>query len=72
VRRGLHRIRRLDTKQAWQAHLRETGATLATYCQARNQVSAWAESFASTAEMTAALKKVMTTVARGGTFSLSP
>jgi hypothetical protein len=63
-------VKSLDTKQKWQAHLRATGATLATYCQARNEVSVWVESFASTAEMIAALKKAMNAVAQGRPFVL--
>jgi hypothetical protein len=63
-------VRSLDTKPRWQAHLAATHATLATYCAARNEVSAWAESFASRQAMLTALEQAMTAAAKGATFVL--
>jgi hypothetical protein len=65
-------VRRLDTKQAWQDHLRAPGVTLSTYCQARHEVSAWADSLGGPKQLAPALKAVLGRVADGGAFRLVP
>lgn len=64
-------VRRLDTKTAWQAHLRESGAIRATYCQARNEVQAWVETLGDSKRLAPALRAVLARVARGEAFQLA-
>jgi hypothetical protein len=61
-------IERLDTKDAWQAHLRSTGTIRATYCEARNRVLGWTDSFANAEQRMAGLKSILESARRGGHF----
>ncbi len=59
----------LDTKAKWQQHIRG-GKTLATYCEARNHVAAWAAQYPDPVTFSAAVRRIMATVADGGGFAM--
>lgn len=61
-------MKELDTKKKWQASVREPGQILPTYCKARHRVAAWAASFGGDKGIASALRRLMTTVAQGGSF----
>jgi hypothetical protein len=69
-RASIFDVRALDTRQKWQAHLAATGDAHATYCEARNEVGAWAESFETTHEMIARLKTAMSAASQGSPFEI--
>lgn len=62
------RVELLTTKQEWERHLGDHHDTLATYCQSRHRVAAWAARFAGDEARAAALKRLLSSVANGSTF----
>ncbi len=61
-------VTQLSTKQKWQDHIRTPGTTRETYCRARHEVGLWAEQFGNARGIAAALRRLMSTVASGGSF----
>ena len=60
-------VTQLNTKQAWQEHLR-THAARETYCQSRQAVAAWTARFPDGKQTAAALRALMADVAAGSSF----
>jgi hypothetical protein len=58
----------LDTKEHWQAHIRQRGKSIPTYCQARERVAAWAERAGGPQRVGAALRSLLSAVAAGEPF----